>query len=146
MTTLTDLRTRLAASLADDTSLVFTETITTEAIRQALEQIGNIYGTELTIEGLDEADETTLDDKDIPCLLTGAAGHAINAIVASHFTIFTPNIQNEVNLMLRGDKLMVEFRYMLDDLRVEGMQTAPDPPNSPIEWDESYFHDPEVEY
>jgi len=146
MTTLTDLRTRLAASLADDTSLVFTESITTEAIRRALEQISNIYGTQLTIEDLDEADETTLDDKDIPCLLTGAAGRAVNAIVASHLTIFTPNIQKEVNLMLRGDKLMTEFRYLLNDLRAEGMQIADIPPHAPVEWDESYFHDPEVDY
>lgn len=146
MTTLTDLRNRLAASLADDTSLVFTETIYTEAIRRALEEIANVYGTQLTIEGLDGAVATTLPDKDIPCLLTGAAGRAVNAIVASHLTIFTPNIQKEVNLILRGDKLMTEFRYLLNDLRAEGMQIADIPPHSPVEWDESYFHDPEVEY
>jgi hypothetical protein len=146
MTTLTNLRTRLAASLADDTSLVFTEAITTEAIRRALEELSNVYGTQLTIAGLDGATETTLADKDIPCLLTGAAGRAVNAIVVSRFTTFTPSLMDDVKLTLRGDKLMTEFRYLLDDLRVEGLQIADVPPHTPVEWDESYFHDEEGDY
>lgn len=146
MTTLTDLRTRLAASLADDTSLVFTEAIYTEAIRGALEEIGNVYGTQLTIEGLDGATATTLPDKDIPCLLTGAAGRAVNAIVVSRYTTFNTSLMDDVKLTLRGDKLMTEFRYMLDDLRAEGMQIADIPPHAPLEWDESYFHDQEGDY
>jgi hypothetical protein len=146
MTTFTDLRTRLAASLADDTSLVFTEAIYTEAIRRALEDIGDVYGTQLTIAGLDGATATTLQDKDIPCLLTGAAGRAVNAIVVSRYTTFTTSLMDDVKLTLRGDKLMTEFRYLLDDLRAEGMQIADVPPHTPVEWDESYFHDPEGEY
>ena len=146
MTTFTDLRTRLAASLADDTSLVFTEAIYTEAIRRALEDIGDVYGTQLTIAGLDGATATTLQDKDIPCLLTGAAGRAVNAIVVSRYTPFTTSLMDDVKLTLRGDKLMTEFRYLLDDLRAEGMQIADVPPHTPVEWDESYFHDPEGEY
>jgi len=146
MTTYTDLRNRLAASLADDSSLTFTEAIYQEAIRRALERIGYVYALKLAIAGLDSAATTTLPDKDIPCLLSGAAGLALTAILHIRFTTFTPSLMEDVALRMRTDKLLEEFNNMLDALRVETMQVAEEPPHSALEWDESYFHDPEVEY
>lgn len=135
------MRGRLATSLADDATLIYTQAILDEAIRRALSDIAEVYGFELFLEGLDEADETNLDDADLNCLLVGASGYAVNTMLASRFNHHTPSIQADVNVMMRGASLLKDFERMLEDLRVDDLQTSDSPPYSKFEWDESYFRD-----
>ena len=141
MSSLAELRQRVAVSLADDATLIFTEAILNEAIHRALDEISRVLDRPLAIAGLNGAEETTLEDAYFNCLLIGASGYAVHTIMVSRFAHYTPSIQGDVNVMMRSTSLVKDFWMMLDELRVNELHLADEPPHQALGWAEPEFYD-----
>lgn len=141
MTDLSDLRDRLESQFFDADNLIFSSTNLDEAIRSALAEIAAVYGVQLTLEGLDLADETTLESADFACLLTGAAAYALDFLSRSRFNDFSFKLEGDSNLLAWSGKLRGQFEIGLEALRLKGLQNSADAPSSEWAWDETYIWD-----
>lgn len=136
MSDLADLRTRIETQYMDTNNLVLDDATLDEGIRSALGEISRVYGSALTIEGLDAALETTLAALDIPCLLTGATAYGLNFLLQNHFNNFSSSLGANSALVTAAQKMRVRFRTMLEELRLDDLQRSQTYPHSDWIWQE----------
>lgn len=134
MSDLSDLRSRIKTQYLDANNLVLDENTLDEGIRSALAEISTVYGTALSIEGLDFALETTLDTLDLPCLLTGATAYGLNFLLNSRFKDFSTSLTADVNLMTAAHKMQARFHTMLNELRLDDLQRSNSAPHEQWIW------------
>ena len=136
MTDLSDLTDRLEERIRTSGDYLIPATTVTEAIRASLGRLAEVYGSALTIEGLDLVTETSLDECDFEVLLMGAELQILVSLLAGHITDFSGSIANEqaINERIRqGQKVFEEGR---DRIRRRLMEKSADPPYSQFDYDE----------
>lgn len=82
------LRVMVQTYLMDTLGLVWEGEVLDEAIRQALRDIQLVSTTKLTINGLDEADITILEDNMASLLVRGAAAYAVEMRTVDRADVF----------------------------------------------------------
>ena len=138
MTDLSDLTDRLEERIRTSGDYLIPSTTVTEAIKGALGKISEVYGSAQTIEGLDLATETSLEEVDFEVLLMGAELQILVSLLAGHFTDFSGMIipEKAMNERIRqGQKVFEEAR---DRIRRRLMEKSTDSPHSEWEWDEEF--------
>jgi hypothetical protein len=138
MTDLSDLTDRLEERIRTSGDYLIPATTVTETIRASLGRLSEVYGSALTIEGLDLGTETSLDECDFEVLLMGAELQILVSLLAGHFTDFSGMIipEEAMNERIRqGQKVFEEAR---DRIRRRLMEKSSDSPHSPLEWDEEF--------
>ena len=113
MSDLSELTARLEERIRTSGDYLIPTTTETEAIRATLGKISEVYGSVLTIEGLDLASTTSLEEIDFEVLLMGAELQILVSLMAGHFTDFSGSIANEqaINERIRqGQKVFEEGR------------------------------------
>jgi hypothetical protein len=141
MTDLSDLTDRLEERIRTSGDYLIPATTVTEALRASLGRLAEVYGSALTLEGLDLATETTLESCDFEVLLMGAEMQILVSLLAGHFTDFSGMVipEEAMNERIRqGQKVFEEDR---DRIRRRLMEKSSDSPHSPLEWDETFEWD-----
>ena len=136
MSDLSELTARLEERIRTSGDYLIPTTTETEAIRATLGKISEVYGSVLTIEGLDLASTTSLEEIDFEVLLMGAELQILVSLMAGHFTDFSGSIANEqaINERIRqGQKVFEEGR---DRIRRRLMEKSADPPYSQFDYEE----------
>jgi predicted protein tyrosine phosphatase len=111
--TLASIRDQVEINLADSSNLIWSTTILDEAIRAALLDISRIYDDVLTLNGLDGAGATTVEDLDAYVLVKGAAAHALVFRVVGRFEEATPEPNITPSLADLAEQRMKEFKSYL---------------------------------
>ncbi len=137
MTDLSETTDRLEERIRTSGDYLLPATTLTEAIRSALGKISEVYGSVLTMEGLDLATVTTLEAIDLETLLLGAELQILISLLAGHFTDFSGMILPEeaMNERIRqGQKVFEDAR---NRIRRRLMEKSSDAPHSAFEWEET---------
>lgn len=134
--TLSTLRDWVALALGDATNLIWSAETLDQAIRAALAEISGAYGTMVTLNGLDGATETTLEEADIQVLVLGATAYALTSRVSDRFEEASPVREDIDALIKHRDKTMAAFQEQLEGVRLRKFQEAEDAPYSAWEWEE----------
>lgn len=141
MSDLSDLTDRLEERIRTSGDYLIPATTVTEAIRGALGKISEVYGSALTLEGLDLATETSLEAIDFEALLLGAELQIIISLLAGQFTDFSGMILPEeaMNERIRqGQKVFEDAR---NRIRRRLMEKSVDSPHSEWEVEEEFNWD-----
>ncbi len=134
MSALTDLRTRIRTQYLDPQGLVLDDDTLDEGFRSALEEISRIYGTALTLEGLDGATVTTLEPLDLPCLLTGVTAFGLKIILLNRLKGFSTSLTADAELMTAEHHFKERFKTFLEELRMTDLQRSEACPHIGWEW------------
>lgn len=135
-TTLATLRDWVALVLGDTTNLIWTTETLDQAIRSALAEISGAYGTSLTLNGLDGATETTLEEVDAHALVLGATTYALAIRVSDRFEEASP-VREDIDALIKlRDKTMAQFQAQLEGVRLRRLQESTNTPYSAWDWEE----------
>ena len=134
--TLTTVRDQLETRLEDATNLIFSTAALDEAIRASLAEISNAYGTALTLNGLDAAAATTIEDVDIHALLVGGMAHACRFRLMSKFEEASPVREHPEDLATWATQFMHEFLALATLIKLRKFQKASTAPHTEWDWDE----------
>jgi len=133
---LTSVKIQLETQLSELSSLVWSSTALEEAVRAALAEIAGTYGSAVTLNGLDGAISTTLEDTDVHALVIGGVAHAARFRIFGRFEEATPENLNHDALIGWAEAAMAVFQSALIQIRLRRFQESIDPPYSPWDWDE----------
>lgn len=136
MSALDTLLSRLRSHFINSENILLSDNLLTESVKLALEQVGYALGQSLTIEGLDGATATTLESRLVPFLLKGAAGHALHSLMEYRLNITTPSLVEDVSILRQATENEDEFLHHLEEIRVDGLQSALTCPHSGWAWEE----------
>lgn len=134
MSDLTDLCTRIKTQYLDPHNYVVEEDTLVEAVRSALGEISRVYETPLTLEGLDGALVTTLPERNIPVLLTGASGYVLTILLKYCLSHHTTDLLEDVALMKAEQLMNGRFKILLEELRMDDFQRLQACPHIGWEW------------
>jgi len=135
-TTLTTLREMVEISLGDTTNLIWSTETLEQAIRAALAALSGVYGATLTLNSLDSATETTLEEEDVQVLVLGATAYALASRVAERFEEASP-VREDIDALVKNrDQAMAEFQMQLEQVRLRKIQGAEEAPYTTWEWEE----------
>jgi len=134
--TLSAIRDQVETRLSDSSNLIFATSTLDEAIRAALSEIATAYGSDLTLEDLDSATATTMEDQDQNALITGAVAFALRFRLIGKFEEAFPDRNNPENLASAATAVMNHFQSMLIQIRLRRFQSASDHPYTAWDWDE----------
>jgi len=134
--TLTTVRDQLENRLEDSTNLIFSTAVLDEAIRAALAEISKSYGSALTLNGLDAATETTIEDVDIHALLVGATAFACRSRLMAKFEEASPVREHPEDLAVWATQFMHEFLALVSLIKLRIFQESTSNPYDDWEWDE----------
>jgi len=127
---------RVSCHLNDTGSLIWTDEMLETAIRSALQALSRVYGEILTLDGLDEAEETTLPEGDEHVLVTGAVAYALTLRASGRFEDAIPAQEAPESLADWATAHMARFQTMLAGVKVGSHQDSDQVPYSAWEWDE----------
>ena len=133
---LTEIRVEVSLHLNDPSKLIWTETLLDAAIRAALQALGRALGAAQTLEGLDDALETTLDEGQQAVLVTGAVAHALALRVNGRFEDARAREDLPNRMADWAGVQMARFEQLLEEARVQSHQTAATAPYDAWEWEE----------
>ena len=135
-TTLSTLRDWVELALGDTTNLIWPTETLDQAIRAALAVLSGVYGEALTLNGLDSATVTTLEEADIQRLVLGATAYALTIRVSDRVEEASPVREDIDALIKHRDKTMALFQTQLEGVRLRKFQEADDAPCSAWDWEE----------
>ncbi len=135
-TTLATLRDWVELTLGDTTNLIWSAETLDQAVRSALAELSGVYGCALTLNGLDGATETTIEEADVQVLVLGATAYTLANRVSERFEEASPVREDIDALIKHRDKTMAAFEGQLEGVRLRKFQEAEDAPYSPWEWEE----------
>ena len=120
--TLAQIIDKVEINLLDETNLIWSVPVVTEAIRAALTDLSRIRGTVLTLNGLDGAVSTTLADLDHYVVVRGAVAYALLFRVVGRFEEATPEPKIAPSLAAHAEQSMQVYREQLAliDIEVNG--------------------------
>ena len=134
--TLSTLRDLVELHLSDVGNLIFSTEMLDEAIRSALSDLSEIYGSALTLAGLDGAEETTLPEEDEHVLIVGAVAYALTFRASGRFEDAVPDQTLPDAMADWATAHMARFKTMLAGVKERTHQEADQVPYSEWEWDE----------
>ena len=134
--TLTELRTQVSVHLNDTGKLIWTDTLLDSSIRSALQALGQALGETLSLDGLDEATETTLAEDHQQALVVGAVAHALSLRVTGKFEDARPGGAPMDRVADWAGKQMARFEHLLAEIRLQSHQTAEGGPYDAWDWEE----------
>lgn len=133
--TLEDIRTQVSVHLNDTGKLIWTDTLLDTSIRSALQALGRALGEAQTLDGLDGATETTLEEDHQQALVVGAVAHALNLRVSGKFEDARTGGAPMGELADWAGKQMARFERLLVDIRLKSHQMAEGGPYDAWEWE-----------
>jgi hypothetical protein len=134
--TLASVRDQLENRLEDSTNLIFSTDVLDEAIRAALNDISNAYGTLATLSGLDGAAATSLESLDLNALVVGGMAHACRSRLISKFEEASPVREHPEDLAKWAADFMQDFMSLITIIRLRKFQKSTDSPISEWDWEE----------
>ncbi len=134
--TLSTVRDQLENRLSDATNLIFSNAVLDEAIRAALNEISNAYGTAVTLNGLDTAVATTFDEIDLNTLIVGAMAYACRFRLIGKFEEASPVREHPDDLANWATQFMQDFLALTTQIRLRKFQEATTDPHSAWDWEE----------
>ncbi|MGI6741208.1 MAG: hypothetical protein ACOX7C_06985 [Brevefilum sp.] len=135
--TLASLHEQLETRLSDSTNLVFSKDFLDEAIRAALGDLSNTYGSSVQIKNLDGATDSTIEEADLQTFLMGAMAYALRFRLYERIEEATPVREAPDALAQLATETMNEFQALLTHVRLRRFYASIDPPYSQWTWDES---------
>ena len=128
---------RLRAFLVDSLEVSFSDATLTEAIRQAIGDLGRAYGAFVTIEDLDSALATTVELIDEDLVVRGAAGFAarMRAIDRSDSANLGQSMPS--NLLDWSKNTLYYFDGRMREVKQRLLQQSTNGPAGEWTWDES---------
>ena len=135
-TTLSTLRDWVELALGDTTNLIWPTETLDQAIRAALAALSGVYGEALTLNGLDSATATTLEEADIQRLVLGATAYALTIRVSDRVEEASPVREDIDALIKHRDKIMAAYQGQLELVRLRKFQESSDEPYSTWDWEE----------
>lgn len=134
---LADYLDRLRDFLVDAGEVSYADASLTEAIRQAIGDLGRVYGSGVTIEDLDLAQTTTVRLADEDLVIRGAAGYAARMRAVDRAD--SANLgQNMPSTLLDWSKnTLYWFDQTLRQVKQRILQESTSSPASEWTWDES---------
>ena len=109
-TTLSTLRDWVELALGDTTNLIWPTETLDQAIRAALAALSAVYGEVLTLNGLDSATATTLEEADIQRLVLGATAYALTIRVSDRVEEASP-VREDIDALIKyRDKIMAAYQ------------------------------------
>ena len=134
--TLSTLRDWVELALGDTTNLIWSTETLEQAIRAALAALSGAYGATLTLNGLDAATTTTLEEGDVQTLVLGATAYALASRVAERFEEASP-VREDIDALVKNrDQTMAEFQDQLEQVRLRKIQEAEEVPYAAWDWEE----------
>jgi hypothetical protein len=121
---LSDLRTMVRALLADAEAACFENTLVDQAARQALGEMGRVYGAALAVKDLDSAAATTLEAEDVPALVLGSAGYALRSRCVDLSEMHTPGDAVPPALGEASQVFLAAFGAALESIRQHRLRTS----------------------
>ncbi len=137
MPALSELCERLNQQFLDPQNLSIPTDTQTEAVREALAGMNAFLGRQYTLEGLDDALESSLPEHFIPVLVCGAAAFALDFSLRKRLSGFASAIGREETLRLWCAHLSRQFDAGLDRLRALSLQSEAGLPFGAWTWNES---------
>lgn len=134
--TLISVRDQLENRLEDSTNLIFSTNVLDEAIRAALNDLCNTYGSIVTLSGLDGAASTTFESLDLNTLIIGAMAYSCRTRFISKFEEASPVREHPEDLAKWATDFMEEFLSLLTAIRIRKFQKSINSPISAWEWEE----------
>ena len=134
--TLSTLRDWVELTLGDTTNLIWSTEALDQAMRAALAALSGAYGATLTLNGLDSATTTTLEEGDMQTLVLGASAHALASRVAERFEEASP-VREDIDALVKNrDQTMAQYQMQLEQVRLRKIQGAEDAPYAAWAWEE----------
>jgi hypothetical protein len=130
---LADIIDLVEITLSDTGNLIFNTTEITQAVRMTLSDISLTYGSELTLEDLDAAVATTIEDIDITTLVYGSATYCIGFRVEQRYEQAVP-VREDIDDLSKVHSLWVKhYGLRLVDIKLRLMAESENSPFS--QWD-----------
>ena len=134
--TLTSAKAQVAEQLSDLTNLVWSSSSLEEALRASLAELSKTYGEILTLNGLDGASSTSLEDIDTQVLILGGVAFAIRFRVMGRFEEVSPEDLQPDEMVKWATITMDKFQTDLTMIQLRRFQQSTDHPHSTWEWEE----------
>jgi hypothetical protein len=134
---LTDFETRLGNYLSDSGSILWTLAEKDEGIRQALDDFSRVAGSKLTLNGLDSAAATTLDQLDEELLVRGAAAYAARIRALDRAQAANMGQNSPTTLLDWAKNQAYYFDQALIKVKTRYMARSTNKPHAAVTWDES---------
>jgi len=135
--TLANYLTRLRSFLVDSTSLSFDDATLTEAIRQAIGDLGRAYGAFVMIKDLDSAAATSVENVDEDLVVRGAAGFAARMRAIDRTDSANLGQSMPSNLLDWSKNTLYYFDGRMRDVKQRLLQQSTNGPAGEWTWDES---------
>jgi len=135
--TVLEFQTRLRAFLQDDQEILYSDATLEEALRQAAGDLGRAYGLFVTIDDLDGASATNVDQRDEDLLIRGAAGFAARFRAVDRAEDASLAQSMPADLLEWSKNTLYYFDQKLNDVRKRKLQQSASGPASAWTWDES---------
>jgi hypothetical protein len=132
---LAEVRAQVSVHLNDTGKLIWTDTLLDSSIRSALQALGGVLDEALTLDGLDEATETSLAEDYQQALVVGAVAHALSLRVIGKFEDARTDGAPMEELADWAGKQMARFERLLVDIRLQSHQTAEGGPYDAWDWE-----------
>ena len=129
--------TRLRSFLVDSTSLSFDDATLTEAIRQAIGDLGRAYGAFVTIKDLDSAAATSVENVDEDLVVRGAAGFAARMRAIDRTDSANLGQSMPSNLLDWSKNTLYYFDGRMREVQRRLLQQSTNDPAGEWTWDES---------
>jgi len=134
--TLTTARDAVETQLSDLTNLIWSITAIDEAIRSALRDLSKVYGSAITLNGLDGALVNNFDLVDEQTIIAGAAAYALNFRAIEILEQASPS-QDSIGLEVSlATNRMNDYQSLLTQVTMRRFQTSDDSPHSAWDWEE----------
>lgn len=134
--TLADIKTKVSAHLNDTGKLIWSDVLLESAIRSALLAIGRVLDESLTLEGLDGAAVTNLDDDHQHVLVVGAVAYGLTLRATGRFDDARARENLPDALASWASAHMARFRVMLGEVKATTHQKAATVPYDTWDWEE----------
>lgn len=134
--TLSTARTQVEQRLEDTANLIWSENTIDEALRSALAELSNTYGSAVALKDLDSALLTTYDDLDHNTLIIGAVAYALRFRLINKLDEHFPTLEDPDDLFRIATNQMTLFQSLLTQIRLRRFAESTDTPYSQWEWDE----------
>jgi hypothetical protein len=133
---LTAVRTEVSQHLDDTGRLIWSDVMLDAAVRDSLGSIGRVMGEELTLSGLDDAEETTLPAGHQLLLVAGAVAYALSFRVSGRLEDARAREALPAALADWASEQMGRFESLLQQAKTDAHQQAKSPPYGEWEWED----------
>ncbi len=135
--TLTTIKERVSCHLNDTGNLIWSDIMLETAVRSALLALGRVLEVSLSLEGLDNAVETSLAEDDQHVLVVGAVAYALTFRASGRFEDANSRKDLPVNLADWATAHMARFQAMLTEVKQRSHQESTTAPYDRWAWEEA---------